>query len=131
MPSRVKLRRTLLQVHPYYKILKEKRMTTKKQPSKPADQNATYDQVMEENRKLKELNVDLHGQLTEMRKSKTISPTEEADFARLREDFRRQNEEVNAIALWLRDNKATEIKQGKHIGLKLSEICIMYMGRNL
>jgi hypothetical protein len=84
-----------------------------------------------ENHRLMELNRDLHLQLQSQSQARTLSPGEEERIARLREDFRTQNEEVNAIALWLRANKAKEIAQGRHVGLKFSEVVIMYMARGL
>ena len=97
----------------------------------PADQNADYDSLAKCNRELTELNADLHAQCTELRASRLLSPDEEASIKTLRREFDRLNVDVNKLGQWLRDNKALEIKQGKHMGMSLAEICIMYMARGL
>lgn len=84
-----------------------------------------------ENRQLRERNADLHSQLQTHRQSRTLSPEEDKAIADLREQFRVQNEEVNAIAMWLRRNKQKEIDQGRHTGLKFSEVVIMYLAKGL
>jgi hypothetical protein len=109
-------------------------MATKSQSTKPAvsaDLNADYDSLARENRRLAELNKDLHQQNTELRKSRLLSPQEEESISQLRRDFDRVNAESIKLAKWMQDNKAKEIKQGKHMGMNLSEICIMYMAKGL
>jgi len=88
------------------------------------------DALKRDNDRLTELNADLNLQLTELRKHKTISPEQEAHNARVARDFKANDEEIQALAIWLRNNKAKEIGQGKHMGMKLNEICIMYMARS-
>lgn len=113
--------------------LKCTKMAAKKplHPNRPADQNASYDLLAKENRRLTALNADLQSQLVTMRKSRTISSEEEAGIKTLREEYHRINYDINQISLWLRNNKATEIKQGRHMGMTLSEIVIMYMAKGL
>jgi hypothetical protein len=81
--------------------------------------------------KLKERNDDLSAQNKELRASKTITPAEQKDIARIRAEHLQVSEEQNKLALWLRDNKAKEIAAGKHTGLSVSEVCIMYMARTV
>jgi len=106
-------------------------MTSQKTPVTPADHNADYDALAKRNRELTLLNTDLNAQCVELRKSKLLSPGEEEAIKSLRGEFDRLNADVNKLGLWLRDNKAMEIRQGKHMGMSLSEICIMYMARGL
>lgn len=81
--------------------------------------------------KLKEHNDDLSNQNRELRGSKRISPEEEAEFTRLRAEHLMALEEQNKLALWLRDNKSRQIAAGKHMGMNLSEVCIMYMAQTV
>lgn len=81
--------------------------------------------------KLKERNEDLSNQNKELRASKRLSPDEEKEIANIRAQYGVVVEEQNALALWLRDNKHREITAGKHMGMKLSEVCIMYMARTV
>jgi len=113
-------------------------VSSKPKPAVPADLNADYDSLAkenrilkDENRRLKELNADLHQQNTELRASKLLSPQESEAIAQLRRDYDRVNTETNKIAKWLSENKAKEIKQGKHEGMSLSQIVIMYMAKGL
>lgn len=102
-----------------------------RQPSKPADANADYDSLAKENRRLKELNADLNEQCRVLRESRPLSKEEEQQIAALRMDRDRLMAIENRLAMWLRDNKALEIKQGRHVGLSVAEICIMYMAKGL
>lgn len=106
-------------------------MPAKTKPTKPADLNASYDALAKENRRLTELNQDLQSQLVTMRESRTISPDEEDAIKRLRKEYDRMNYDINQISLWMRNNKAKEIKEGRHTGLRLNEIVIMYMAKGL
>ncbi len=81
--------------------------------------------------KLKERNTDLSNQNTELRGSKRISPAEEAEITKVRAEWQAALEEQNKLALWLRDNKHREITAGKHMGMTLSEVCIMYMAKTV
>jgi hypothetical protein len=87
--------------------------------------------LRKENDRLKLFNADLHSQLTTMRQSRTISPEEESQIADLRRQFEMLNKDAIALAVWLRNNKAKEINQGKHMGMSLSDVCIMYMAKGL
>lgn len=100
-------------------------------PTQPADQNADYDSLAKENRRLTDLNKDLHTQLTAMRASRTLSPEEDAANAIVHSERNRMREDINKIALWLRNNKSKEILEGRHTGLSLPEIVIMYMAKGL
>lgn len=102
-----------------------------KKPTKPADKNASYDSLSKENRRLTDLNLDLHSQLTTLRESRTVSPDEDSAITTLRQEFDRVNKEQNLLGEWMRNNKAKEISQGKHMGLSLAQICIMYMAKGL
>lgn len=106
-------------------------MAIKKTPAKPADLNADYDTLARENRRLTELNQDLNSQLKTMRESRTISPEELESIRLLREDFNRLNGEQIELAKWLGRNKSKEIDQGKHKGMTLADVCIMYMAKGL
>lgn len=105
--------------------------TTVTGPVIPADLNADYDSLARENRRLAELNKDLHAQNTELRKSRLLSPDEEKSISTLRQEFDRVNRDCIHLAKWLQDNKIQEIKQGKHMGMTLAEVCIMYMAKGL
>jgi hypothetical protein len=101
------------------------------EPVIPADQNADYDSLAKENRRLKELNDDLHHQNSELRGSRLLSPIEEESIKALRVERDMLNADAQKLALWLRGNKEKEIRQGKHIGMSLAEVCIMYMAKGL
>jgi len=90
-----------------------------------------YGQLEKEIHRLTDLNRDLNAQLITLRESRSLSKSEEQSITQLRSEFNRLNEDVNKLGMWLRMNKAKEIQQGKHMGMSLAEICIMYMAKGL
>lgn len=82
-------------------------------------------------RKLQDENADLKGQNLEYRKSRVLSPEEDAIFTQMRADNQALLDQQNKLALWLRNNKGPEIDAGKHNGMDLSDIIIMYLGQTI
>lgn len=50
---------------------------------------------------------------------------------RLREEHARAYSDINALALWLRTNKAQEISRGDHNGRTLADVVIGYLAKSL
>lgn len=71
---------------------------------------------------------DLGNQNEDLRKSRVISPQEEAAFKNQAKLILDLQEERNLLALWLRKNKSTEISQGKHNGVELIPLILQYLG---
>lgn len=74
---------------------------------------------------------DLGNQNEEYRKSRVVSPQEEAAFKNQSKIIIELQNERNQLALWLRMNKATEIAQGKHAGKDLIPLILQYLGGTL
>lgn len=74
---------------------------------------------------------DLGNQNEEYRKSKVVSPQEEAAFKNQSKIIIGLQNERNLLALWLRENKAVEISQGKHNGKDLIPLILQYLGGTL
>ena len=74
---------------------------------------------------------DLSAQNEELRTSPTLSPAELAQITAERQQFRALNENQNAIALWLRENRNKEMRRGLHADLTFPQTIIMYLARGL
>ena len=71
---------------------------------------------------------DLGNQNEELRKSRVISPQEDAAFKNQAKIILDLQAERNQLALWLRRNKEVEISQGKHDGKDLIPLILQYLG---
>lgn len=71
---------------------------------------------------------DLGNQNEALRKSRVISPEEDAAFKTQAKMILDLQAERNLLAVWLRKNKATEISQGKHNGVELIPLILQYLG---
>jgi hypothetical protein len=73
----------------------------------------------------------LRRQLRIERDKLTVSQAEMEEFARLRREHQTALEQQSELALWLRGNKAEEIRRGEHNGLSIAQVCIRYMCHSL
>jgi len=71
---------------------------------------------------------DLGNQNEDYRKSKVITPEEEAGFKAQSKLINDMQDERNQLAIWLRMNKPTEIAQGLHNGIDLIPLILKYLG---
>jgi predicted RNase H-like nuclease (RuvC/YqgF family) len=71
---------------------------------------------------------DLSTQNEELRKSRVVSPQEEAAFKNQSKIVIDYQNQLNQLALWLRANKSMEISQGRHAGKELIPLILQYLG---
>ena len=90
-------------------------VSTKKKPYKELESHAA----------------DLQRRLDEERQIPRITPQLEKDLISLRTEIEVNRTEINALALWLRENKPTEIARGDHNGRTLSNVLIGYLARTI
>lgn len=83
-----------------------------------------------ENASLRETIADLAGQIKRHSESQVISPGQLEAFAAQKSAFEAANAEMNAIAIFLRENFAKEIAAGRHSNRSLSDIVCGYMRRS-
>lgn len=79
--------------------------------------------------KLETLNLDMDAQIKELLARDAITKEQAQYFAQLKRDFDAMKLEQDKLAKYLRVNKAREITAGKHMGMSLADVCIMYMGQ--
>lgn len=77
----------------------------------------------------KELNTDLNAQVQDSLKRRAITPEEEADIKRIRQEHESLNKQIVEITIFLRNNFAQEIARGDHAGMTLAQVVCMYIGR--
>jgi hypothetical protein len=78
---------------------------------------------------LRELNKDLDAQVRESLTRVAITPQEESEIARLRQEHDRLVKEQAEIVVFLRNNFPKEILRGDHLGMSLAQVVCMYMGQ--
>jgi hypothetical protein len=72
--------------------------------------------------------LDLGIQNDEYRRSRVISPEEEETMRMQSLHVKNLQEQLDQLALWLRQNKSVQIAQGKHAGMSLVNCILMYLG---
>lgn len=90
-----------------------------------AEKDKLIGSLKRERNQHKDMVVDLGAQNEELRKSKVITPAEEAEFSRLRGKYAEYKGQVDTLALWLRNNKPEDL--GKHSGKGIAAIIIGYL----
>jgi len=71
---------------------------------------------------------DIGNQNEELRKSITITPQQKAAYDNQTQVVIGYQEDMNKLAVWLRENKSAEIAAGKHGGMSLVDVILMYLG---
>lgn len=71
---------------------------------------------------------DIGNQNEELRKSITITPQQKKAYDEQTNVLIGYKNNQDRLAVWLRNNKAVEIAAGKHRGLDLIDVVLMYLG---
>lgn len=93
-------------------------------------QRKTIDFQRKEIARLETLNYDQDKQIRDYIVNGTISKHERDDAANNKRQFDAMKEEMDKLALFIRENKSKEVAMGRHAGKSIADICIMYMGQN-
>ncbi len=110
--------------------------TRKQKPFKPSEQyeleldsqRSTIDFQRKEISRLEKLNADQDRQIRELLKS-GASLADVEQYSRTKKEYDAMKTDVDKIALFLREHMKEEIASGKHAGMSLAEVCVMYMRR--
>jgi hypothetical protein len=78
--------------------------------------------------RLEKLNTDQDEQIRALLKS-GASLADSEQYARTKKEYDQMKAEVDKIGMFLRENMKDEIDAGRHGGMTLAEVCIMYMRR--
>jgi len=71
---------------------------------------------------------DIGQQNEDLRKSITITHQQKKAYDEQTNVILGFQKDTNRLAMWLRNNKAAEIAAGKHKGLELIDVILMYLG---
>lgn len=91
-------------------------------------QRKTIDFQRKEIARLETLNLDQDRQIRELLKSGS-SLADVDQYARTKREYDQMKGDMDKIALFIRENMKTEIAEGRHAGMSLAEVCVMYMRR--
>jgi hypothetical protein len=83
-------------------------------------------------RAYEELETELEGlrkDVKELRGNKALLDSEVEEIARLRVEHLQMQDDINKLALFLRDHYKNEIALGQHLGVSLVDVVSRYLGR--
>ena len=89
------------------------------------------DTLRKEWRKARDHMIDLGTQNEDLLKRTAISPEELARGREIAAQHRAMDNENQQIVEWFRENRTQELREGRHTGMTLAQVVIMYMARGL